>query len=58
MYLNIKSFLKGYSSILELIPNFNINNQQNDWKNIGGDIFISINRKDNKKIEQTRKKRN
>ena len=58
MYL-IKNFLKGYGKALELIPDFNNNNQYNDWKNIGKDIFISINkkRKDIKNIEYNPKKR-
>jgi len=53
-----RNFLKGYAKSLEIIPNFNNNNLFNDFKYVGKDIFISIEkkRKEIKKLE--RKKRN
>ena len=38
----IKSFICGYSNILELFPDYSTNNQETDWKVIGIDIKVSM----------------
>ena len=55
MYL--KNFLEGYAKSIEIIPNFNDNNLFTDFKNIGKDIYISIEkkRKEIKKIERQKR---
>lgn len=38
----IRSFMNGYSKSLEIFPNYNTNNTENDWVSIGVDIEVSM----------------
>ena len=38
----IKYFLNGYSKSLDIFPNYNINNMENDWISISNDIEKSM----------------
>jgi hypothetical protein len=38
----LRAFINGYSNVLSLFPNYNINNQESDWEMVGIDIKISI----------------
>ena len=48
-----KNFLKGYSKTLEILPNFEQNNQNSDWIMIGYDIENSY--KKYKRINNAKK---
>ena len=49
----LKNFLKGYSKSLEILPNFEQNNQSNDWISIGYDIENSL--KKYKRVKNAKK---
>ena len=52
-----KNFLKGYSKSLEILPNFQQNNQYNDWVSIGYDLKNSFTKYKAKNEKQTIYKR-
>jgi len=55
-----ENFFKGYSKSLEILPNFEQNNQNSDWINIGYDLEYSFKKykrvKSEKQIIYRRKK--
>ncbi len=38
----LRAFINGYSNVLNLFPNYDINNQESDWEMVGVDIKTSI----------------
>ena len=48
-----KNFLKGCSKSLEILPNFEQNNQSSDWNSIGYDIENSF--KKYKRVKNAKK---
>jgi len=51
MNKNIKAYLDGYSKIMELFPNMD-EGISKDWKEIGGDIYVSMDKYDTNELEK------